>query len=214
MFSKETTVQALAYLVRNSGQGLSKLVLLKLVYLADRYHLRKYGRTILGDRYFAMQYGPVASKTKNVIEGGLRDEYAARYVRVDMIPHKPRGFQFVSAVGNEPLDWISETEAEALDAALKIWRTCDNLVGFTHEFPEWKKHEGALKRGETSVAMDYADFFEPGGDCEYCEAPAELVRMSKEEYLERKDILDALNGGAMRSAKEQLTAWNDAFGEY
>lgn len=196
MFSKEATIQTIAYLVRTSGKGFSKLILLKLIYLADRYHLRKYGRTILDDRYFAMQYGPVASGAKSVIEGGLRDEYALRFVRVEMKPHKPRDFQFVSAVGNEPLDGLSETEIEALDASVNMWRTCDNLVGFTHEFPEWKKHENELKTGKTSVPMDYADFFEPCDDFEYCDADPELVEMSKEEYLERKGILDALTNAA------------------
>ncbi len=193
---RETTIQAIAYLVRRSDRGLSKLVLLKLLYLADRYHLRKYGRAILDDRYFAMQYGPVASGAKSVIEGGLRDDYAARFVRVSMIPHEPRDFQFVEAVGNEPLGWLSQTDTEALEAALGVWVTCDNLVGFTHEFPEWKKHESALARGASSVPMSYEDFFDPCENFEYCDAEPELVAMSKEEYLERESILSALHDAA------------------
>ena len=196
MFSKETTIQAIAYLVRASGPGLSKIVLLKLLYLADRYHLRKYGRTILGDRYFAMKYGPVASDTKNVIESGLRDEYASRFVRVTMVPHKPRDFQLVSAYGKESLGWLSQTDTEALDAALKVYSVCDNLVGFTHEFPEWKKHEQAIEAGASSIRMNYEDFFESCEDFEYCDASPELVEMSKEEYLERQSILAALHDAA------------------
>ncbi len=196
MFNKETAVQAIAYLARKSDRGISKLVLLKLLYLADRYHLRKYGRTILGDNYFAMRYGPVASEAKSVIEGGLRDEYAARFVRVSMIPHSPRKFQHVSAVGDEPLDWLSQTDTEALDAALDVWVCCDNLVGFTHEFPEWKKHERALDSGAHSVPMNYEDFFEPCENFEYCDANPELVEMSKDEYLERESVLAALHDAA------------------
>lgn len=193
---RETTIQAIAYLVRRSDRGLSKLVLLKLLYLADRYHLRKYGRTILDDRYFAMQYGPVASGAKSIIEGGLRDDYAARFVRVAMIPHKPRDFQHVSAVGDEPLVWLSQTDTEALDAALNVWVMCDNLVGFTHEFPEWKKHESAIECGANSVPMNYEDFFEPCENFEYCDANPELVELSKEEYLEKKGVLAALHDAA------------------
>ncbi len=196
MCSKETTIQAIAYLVRNSERGLSKLVLLKLLYLADRYHLRKYGRTILDDCYFAMRYGPVASEAKSVIEGGLRDDYAVRFVRVSMIPHKPRDFQHVTAVGNEPLGWLSQTDTEALDAALNVWVMCDNLVGFTHEFPEWKKHEQAIESGANSVPMNYEDFFESCENFEYCDASPELVEMSKEEYLERRSILAVLHDAA------------------
>ena len=192
MFIRETTVQAIAYLARRSGRGLSKLVLLKLLYLADRYHLRKYGRTILNDRYFAMRFGPVASEAKSIIEGGLRDGYALRFVRVSMISHKPRDFQFITAYGGEPLGWLSVTDQEALDAALNVWAVCDNLVGFTHEFPEWKKHEDKINAGASSVEMDYEDFFESCEDFEYCDADPKLVAVSKEEYLERKSILSTL----------------------
>ena len=50
-------VQALDYLVTSLKGGCSKLNLLKLVYLADRYHLRKFGRTVTGDSYRAMPAG-------------------------------------------------------------------------------------------------------------------------------------------------------------
>ena len=45
-----------------------KMKALKLVYIADRYHLRKYGRLITNDTYFAMNYGPVPSGTKDIAE--------------------------------------------------------------------------------------------------------------------------------------------------
>lgn len=193
---EETTVQAIAYLVRISQQSLSKLVLLKLLYLADRYHLRKYGRTILNDRYLAMPYGPVASKAKDTIENRLRDEYALQYVRVSMIAYKHKPYEVVSAHGSEPLGWLSPTDTEALDAAWKVSETQRDLVKFTHKFPEWKKHDAAIKAGATNVPMSYLDFFEPCPAFEYCDATPELVEMSKEEYLEQEKILDELHNAA------------------
>ena len=56
-------VQALDYLVTSLKGGCSKLNLLKLVYLADRYHLRKFGRTVTGDSYRAMPYGSFPGTT-------------------------------------------------------------------------------------------------------------------------------------------------------
>lgn len=44
---------------------------LQLVYFADRYHLRKFGRPITNDEYFAMPYGPVASGAKDIAEGSI-----------------------------------------------------------------------------------------------------------------------------------------------
>jgi hypothetical protein len=40
----------------------------KLLWLADRYHLRQYGRTITGDTYFALPLGLIPSDAKNILE--------------------------------------------------------------------------------------------------------------------------------------------------
>src|SRR4051812_34811550 len=49
-----------------AGKNLPELTegkLLKLMFLADKYHLVRYGRPITGDRYEAMNHGPVPSWT-------------------------------------------------------------------------------------------------------------------------------------------------------
>ena len=62
----KTIVQSIYYLLDNTNKSLDKLSILKLVFFADRYHIRKYARTITNDTYYAMQYGPVASNVKKV----------------------------------------------------------------------------------------------------------------------------------------------------
>lgn len=162
---------------RRTTKRISKLICLKVIYLADRYHLRMYGRTITGDRYVAMQYGPVASDSKRTFEFlGIppqMQEYASLY----LTPVDDRNI--VSA--REPdLDVFSETDLEAMQAALKTFSEHkDRIVDFTHCFPEWKKHEESLKRVKVQE-MDLADFFLPApADKEYCPADAERVRMNK-----------------------------------
>jgi len=49
-------------------KDLDKLKAVKLIYLADRLHLLKYGRPITGDTYFRLQYGPVPSLSKDFID--------------------------------------------------------------------------------------------------------------------------------------------------
>ena len=39
----------------------------KLLFLADKYHLIRYGRTITNDEYWAMSYGPVGTAAKDVL---------------------------------------------------------------------------------------------------------------------------------------------------
>ena len=69
-FNKNTRIQAIDYIIRNSSNthSLNKISILKLLFFADRYHLRKYGRTISNDSYCAMQNGPVASKTYDLLK--------------------------------------------------------------------------------------------------------------------------------------------------
>jgi len=84
-FSHRKTTQVLNFFACQSGGEINKLKALKLVYFADRYHLRRFGRPITGDEYLAMPYGPVASSAKDLAEMGdfLSDEeqaYGARFL--------------------------------------------------------------------------------------------------------------------------------------
>lgn len=49
--SHEKATQALNYLARENGGEINRMKALKLVYLADRYHLRTFGRPVVGDDY-------------------------------------------------------------------------------------------------------------------------------------------------------------------
>ena len=60
--------QALYFFARQSGGRINKLKALKLLFFADRYHLRKYGRPVSECAYYAMKDGPVASEAKQVAE--------------------------------------------------------------------------------------------------------------------------------------------------
>jgi len=66
-FDHKKATQALNFFAKRAGGKITKLNALKLIYLADRYHLRKYGRPIFSDTYWAMPYGPVASSVKDIV---------------------------------------------------------------------------------------------------------------------------------------------------
>lgn len=184
-FDEPKAIQALSYFAsRANGRKITKLVVLKLVYLADRYHLRKYGRTVLGDEYRAMKYGPVAMNTKDLIERMAETGSApGKFLAVEKIPGDRIA---IRPLLTPDVREFSETDIEAMDSALKQLFLHDSIVAFTHLFPEWKKHEAALQRGEPSVRMDYLDFFLPcdAPGAEYCDASETLVDMSRKEYRE------------------------------
>jgi uncharacterized phage-associated protein len=162
--SVRKSTQALNYFARLSARGapqpLNKMKALKLLFFADRYHLRKYGRPVTNCAYFAMKNGPVASEAKNIAEenGRLRPQarsYVRRFVRRKDAYH----YRSVAEVDKSVL---STTDIEALEFA---WRTFGQYTQFqlrdiTHHYPEWKRHAPKLRRdGNKRVEMDYADFF-------------------------------------------------------
>jgi hypothetical protein len=65
-FEPEKTLAAVAILVQETGE--SMYTVLKMLYLADRLHLEKYGRPITGDSYFAMQEGPAGTNTYDLMK--------------------------------------------------------------------------------------------------------------------------------------------------
>src|SRR5882724_2767190 len=89
-FSHRKATQALNFFARKAGGRINKMKALKLVYFADRYHLRKYGRPVVGDEYLAMNYGPVASGTKDL----AKRKHATRRNLSNLLKPAARSVQF------------------------------------------------------------------------------------------------------------------------
>ncbi len=167
-FKYETATQALNYLAAKSGGTINKLKALKLIFFADRFHVRKYGRPVTGDEYLAMTYGPVASSVKDIAEmSGFLDSKVARYAKHYIKPVNKYGFRSIAAVDS---DQLSESDIEALDFAWNNFSKFGKyeLAEITHAYPEWNRHESAVKHFG-NVRMDYLDFLgDPPADCDPC----------------------------------------------
>lgn len=185
-------IQSLCYIGgKCRGRRMSKIHALKVIYLADRYHLRKFGSTITGDSYWAMPMGPVASSTKKVIEGSAADKDMAAYALDYIMPDKDRYQSKIVTTFDE----LAKTDIEALDAAYDAYldRAPENIVTYTHRFPEWHKHQARLDAGASRVKMSMLDFFEPSmyPRDEYCPASEEQVSLNREIYLDTPECLRA-----------------------
>lgn len=166
-FAYRKATQALNFLAQQAGGKLDKMKALKLVFFADRYHLRKYGRLITNDEYFAMDYGPVPSGVKDIVEmgsflGRQEKQYAERFLSPARDDHLFRSTAEVD------VNVLSTSDLEALQFA---WDTFGGLspIGLfrlTHRYPEWKRHENALGSKQVSrMPISYDDFLkdpEPG----------------------------------------------------
>lgn len=178
-FSHRKATQALNFFAQRAGGSINKMKALKLVYFADRYHLRKYGRPVVGDEYVAMNYGPVASGTKDLAEmSDFLGEEEARYAKKFIEPSESgRMYASVSGVDEKV---FSESDREALVFAWSRFGRIEKfaLSKLTHRYPDWKRHEAALQSNVvTRVPMNYRDFLEdPEGNIEPCHALAAKER--------------------------------------
>ena len=69
-FNESKAVEALVY-VAQQWPGITPFYLSKVLFFADRDHLRKYGRPVLGDNYIAMDDGPVPSRVYDIVKGNI-----------------------------------------------------------------------------------------------------------------------------------------------
>jgi uncharacterized phage-associated protein len=143
--NEQTIVEAVCFLLSRFAE-LNKLKIVKLLYLADKYHLLHYGRTITRDEYYAMRRGPVGSATKNILSFDVKNISAATvaYAKT-LISSVDNVFQIKNK--NASFKMLSESDREALAYVIKTFghQTYYDLYNYTHQYPEWKKHEQFFK---------------------------------------------------------------------
>src|SRR5947209_669995 len=66
-FEFEKFLAALHYLAVRQVPELDKYKVCKLFFLADKYHLVRFGRPILGDRYCPLPHGPIPSRSLDLL---------------------------------------------------------------------------------------------------------------------------------------------------
>lgn len=159
-FNHRKTTQCLNFLAQQEGGKINKMKALKLIWLADRYHLRKYGKLISNDTYFALKNGPVASGTRDLLESSsfLEDghsEYSGRYISAD-------DKYTYSSIAELDKKVFSKADLETLSLIYQKFGGLGkyDLSELSHEFPEWKKYEISLQNDPSArFPISYLDFF-------------------------------------------------------
>lgn len=160
-FNQPKTAQMAAWLLNKCwGQQAEILKLMKLLYLAERTSLLKFGFPMTGDRLVSMPHGPVLSTTYDVIQGGTcsveqgwDDWMAARAGR--MIAVRPD-----RNVERDQLDQLSDADIEVLE---EVWAAYGRMSAwqlreYTHNnCPEWDDPYGSSK----SISLEH--FFRSAG---------------------------------------------------
>lgn len=187
-FDFPRTLAAITYIASQDIPELTQYKILKLLFLADKYHLVRYGRTITGDKYAAMNDGPVPSHIydlfkKEVLKRPWSDQgkQLAANLQVDSSGKYP----ILRARQKFDSGELSKSDIEALNKVIKAFRDFDffDFRDFTHKIAAFDRAWNSRGLFKRSVPMNIEDFFE--GD-------TDAVEGAKAEMIENDQLRKAL----------------------
>jgi len=116
LFKQETSIQAILYILQKMGGTCDIHKCHKILYFADNEHLSKYGRSITGDNYIRMDFGPVPTCIYDLFKAVRGDSYFA----VEAEEVRSKYFHFVNskdiiATALPDMNYLSGSDVEMLD---------------------------------------------------------------------------------------------------
>jgi len=135
-FDREKALEAILFIANNLQGAATFHSISKMLYLADKLHLQEYGRLICGDRYIAMEYGPVPSAIYNMMKVAnkrgsidvdwdeiIQDAMSVVHGR-NVVPNRDCN-----------MDMLSESELECIQQTISTFgrKTFGELVDITHD---------------------------------------------------------------------------------
>lgn len=135
---------------KSHDNSINRLKLMKLLWLADRIHLNRFGRLILKDNYNALPNGPVPSKTMDVSKQTVDSAFNVKDYHI-------------VAKADFDSKYFSKSDIDVMEL---VWEKYGNmnqyeLRDFSHNFPEWLRYEKELnsKNLPNSYPIIIDDFF-------------------------------------------------------
>ena len=118
-FNTEKTLNVILYIVeRLQRRDLHKVF--KILYFADREYLANYGYPITGDRYVAMQAGPVPSKVYDIIKIVRGDSFVSDHANLKSY-FTIEDWSYIIPQQKPNLRKIAPAEIEVLDECLAVY---------------------------------------------------------------------------------------------
>lgn len=189
-FSLPKFIQALVFFSKNGVSDLTKLKAAKLFFFADREHLIRYGRPIIGDVYYALNLGPVNSQADDFFDeaqaahlAGPSTEEQELFLRyIDIVSdYWPR----YVATGDEDFKVFSRSDLQVLSEIAEKYGKLHwkRLVELSHQEPAWKLADKGRAKPNGRALMPYETFFE-GADAR--------MREVAEAEQEHRDLAAAI----------------------
>jgi uncharacterized phage-associated protein len=139
MFSEEKVTHMASYILLKKSGGMSKIKLLKLLYLSEREYLAKFGESMSGDEFVLMPHGLFMSSTYKIIfNGGYTWESFIFSKETNEVSLK-------NNITEELLDELSISEIEILDLIINDFGSFNEseIVDYIHNnCKEFEKYNG------------------------------------------------------------------------
>lgn len=136
LFKLEKALNSILYIIGKLDGKTDMHKLCKILYFADQNHLSQYGRSITGDVFIAMQYGPVPSSIDDILKALRGDSFFSQSPELDPIRRfiKFENKYILSSNLNADLDELSGTDLKCLDISIKLCKdkTFDELTSLSH----------------------------------------------------------------------------------
>jgi uncharacterized phage-associated protein len=161
LFDERRAAQAAAYLLWRARGSLPVIKLMKLLYLAERLCLERYGEPLTGDDLYSLKCGPILSMTLNLMRGKV-DPVSDDWKRwlADKDGHDISLANLRAVRSEEDFTHLAEIDLEVLKETWDNFGHMDKwvLVDYTHdELPEWQDP------GKSSQPILYAEILRLAG---------------------------------------------------
>lgn len=134
-FDREKSLEAILYIAEKLPAPTLHSIS-KMLYLSDKLHLQDFGRLICGDRYIAMEYGPVPSAIYDM----MKVPDGRESIDVDWDELIKDAFQVSRGRNIKPLrpanaDFLSESEKTCISKTIEKYghKSFGELTDITHD---------------------------------------------------------------------------------
>ena len=154
-FDEIKATQSAAFFLDLRGGQMHYIKLIKLLYLADREALLRWGAPITTDRHASLHNGPIVSRILNLITDDRPKPIWSEYISA------PLGDYEIQLLKKAPTDRLSRAEEKLMGEIFKQyghrnrWDLIDNVM---HKLPEWQDPGGS------SLAISFRDILKAGGE--------------------------------------------------
>ncbi len=159
-FDKDVALQAVLYILDKMGGSCDMHKICKILYFADQKHLSRYSRSITGDDYIAMQYGPVPSRVNDMMKAVRGDSFFSDSEDTAEL-RKCFGFLnkfIITALAKPDTEYLSATDMECLDESIALCEGMNfgELTEFSHG-PAWQNTKEGRKMSVKDILRETGD---------------------------------------------------------